>query len=139
MASRRSRIPVFDHRAQRNKQRYGRYSERRSRLLFWLRQREVLPALRLWMRGKQMTTESKSTLLHFTTGAFGPAKKVAAWREIYGRQFVSTNFEPEARDSFKAEATLRAYQGLGIGSIRMRCSRFYRIRERINRTICIWS
>jgi AraC-like DNA-binding protein len=100
-------------------------------LLVSLRQREVLPALRLWMRSKQMTTESKSAFLHFTTEAFAPAEKVAAWREIYGRQFVSTNFEPEARDSFTAEATLRAYQGFGIGSIRMGCSRFYRMRERI--------
>ena len=78
-----------------------------------------------------MTTESKSAFLHFTTEAFAPAEKIAAWREIYGRQFVSTNFEPEARDSFTAEATLRAYQGFGIGSIRMGCSRFYRMRERI--------
>jgi len=78
-----------------------------------------------------MTSESKSALLHFTTEAFAPAEKVAAWREIYGRQFVSTNFEPEARDSFTAEATLRAYQGIGIGSIRMGCSRFYRMREQI--------
>jgi AraC-like DNA-binding protein len=73
-----------------------------------------------------------SASLHFTTGAFGPAERVAAWREIYGRQFAATDFEPEARDSFSAEATFRAYQGLDIGSIRMARSRFYRMRERIN-------
>ncbi|MGB9368737.1 MAG: helix-turn-helix domain-containing protein [Xanthobacteraceae bacterium] len=71
-------------------------------------------------------------MLHFTTDAFAPAEKVAAWREIYGRQFASTNFEPEARDSFMAEATLRAYQGLDIGSIRTGGNRFYRMRERIS-------
>ena len=45
-------------RAQRNKARYGRYNARRSRLLVSPRQCEVPPAL--WMRGNQMTSESKS-------------------------------------------------------------------------------
>jgi len=82
-------------------------------------------------RGEPVTTESRSDFLHFTTEAYTAAEKVAAWREIYGRQFVSTNFEPEERDSFTAEATLRAYGGLGIASLRMECNRFYRLRERV--------
>jgi hypothetical protein len=71
-------------------------------------------------------------LLHFTTEAFAPAEKVAAWREIYGRQFVSTDFEPEARDSFNAEVTICAYQGLDIGSTRLGLTRFSRTRGLIN-------
>src|SRR5262245_51114814 len=79
-----------------------------------------------------MTTEPQSALLHFSTDAFAPTERIAAWREFVGRQIVSTNFEPEAPDSFIAEATLRAYQGLEMGSISLGRTRYNKTHGLIN-------
>jgi AraC-like DNA-binding protein len=62
--------------------------------------------------------QTQASSLHFTTDAFAPHEKVAAWREVYGT-LVELNFEPARTDAFSGEARMRLHPGLGLGSITM--------------------
>ena len=46
-----------------------------------------------------MTTGPKSALFHFSTDAFGPGEKIAAWHEIYGRTIAKIDLEHQADES----------------------------------------
>ena len=62
-----------------------------------------------------MTTEAHSASVHFTTDAFGPGDKVAAWHEIYGRMIAKIDLEPPADNEFMvaaARATSWSWAGL---------------------------
>jgi AraC-like DNA-binding protein len=76
--------------------------------------------------------QAQSGILHFTTDAFAPRERIAAWREIYGRELVQLEFEPADANAFSGEARMRALPGLGLGSIRMAQSRFAGPRHLIN-------
>jgi len=76
-------------------------------------------------------TQTDAASFHFTTDAFAPAKRLAAWREMYGA-LVGLHFKPAAPDSFSGEATMRSYSGLRIGSIRMTRTSYSKAHNRGN-------
>jgi AraC-like DNA-binding protein len=80
-------------------------------------------------RNEQVT--NPSVALHFTTDAFGPAEKVAAWREVYGR-LVDLEFDPADKDMFHGEARIRMHPGCTIGSLKIGRTRFAHPRGLIN-------
>jgi AraC-like DNA-binding protein len=65
----------------------------------------------------QVTAEAHSARTHFTTDAFGPGEKVAAWHDIYGRTIAKVDLEPPSGGEFMVAATLHHLPGLGLASI----------------------
>src|SRR5436190_24388587 len=78
------------------------------------------------MAGVAMQTQVSS--LHFTTDAFAPGERVAAWREIYGH-IVELDFEPCQKDTFRGETRVHAHPGLDIASVTMGQTRFSKPRH----------
>jgi AraC-like DNA-binding protein len=64
-----------------------------------------------------VTTGLRSALLHFTTDAFRPGDRAAAWHETYGRTIAKIDLEPPAGDDFMISASLRDLPGLGLVSM----------------------
>ena len=79
-----------------------------------------------------MTTETQSALLHFTTDAFGPGEKIAAWREVYGRTIAKLDLEPSADGELMIAAALRNLPGLGIDAMTSTELRFRKTRNLID-------
>jgi len=79
-----------------------------------------------------MTTQSQPASLHFTTEAFGPGEKIAAWREIYGRNIAKFELEPLANDEPMVEAKVRNLPGLALASITTTRLRFHKTRSQID-------
>ena len=77
-------------------------------------------------------TQAQFASLHFTTDAFAPAERVAAWRELYGHCFVEVDFEPAETDRFSGEARMVAHPALGFGSVSVAQTRFSKPRSLIN-------
>jgi AraC-like DNA-binding protein len=82
------------------------------------------------LRGDEQVTH-QSTSLRFTTDAFAPHEKIAAWREIYGR-IVELDFEPAEKAMFRGETTMHAHPGLGIASLTLGRTRFSKPSHRCN-------
>jgi AraC-like DNA-binding protein len=80
----------------------------------------------------QVTTETPPARMHFTTDAFGPGEKVAAWHEIYGRTIAKVDLEPPAVGEFMVAATLRSLPGLGLASITSTEMRFHKTHSLID-------
>jgi AraC-like DNA-binding protein len=53
---------------------------------------------------------------HVTTDAFPQAKRLAMWREIYGRNIGRFDIEPIGDMPFHADVTFRALPGLGVAA-----------------------
>lgn len=64
--------------------------------------------------------------LHFSTEAFAQRDRIPAWREVFGRQFLQLDVEPNSPDSFHSSATLRALPGLGIAEVTSSPARYVR-------------
>jgi AraC-like DNA-binding protein len=79
-----------------------------------------------------VTTQSSSALLHFTTDAFGPGEKRAAWHEVYGRTIARIDLEPPADGEFMIAAALRSLPGLGLVTMASTEVRFRRTRGLID-------
>jgi AraC-like DNA-binding protein len=78
--------------------------------------------------GDEHVTNPRSASLHFTTDAFAPAERVAAWREVYG-QIVELEFEPIEKEAFRGETRMQEHLGLGVASIAMRDTHFSKPRH----------
>jgi AraC-like DNA-binding protein len=83
-------------------------------------------------RRPQVTTESRSALLHFTTDVFGPGEKKAAWHEVYGRTIAKIDLDPPADSEFMIKAALRDLPGLGLVSMASTELRFHKTRGLID-------
>ena len=79
-----------------------------------------------------MTTESQSALLHFTTEAFGPGEKKAAWHDVYGRTIAKIDLDAPGDGGLMIEATLRNLPGLGLVSMTSTELRFHKTRRLID-------
>ncbi|MBV8752919.1 MAG: AraC family transcriptional regulator [Hyphomicrobiales bacterium] len=53
---------------------------------------------------------------HVTTDVFPPAKRLAMWREIYGRNIGKFDIEPIGDAPFHADVTFRLLPGLGLAT-----------------------
>jgi AraC-like DNA-binding protein len=72
----------------------------------------------------ERVTNPQAASLHFTTDAFRPSERVAAWREIWGKM-VDLEIEAAAPDDpYFAEARIRVHEGLGIASTQQAQTRF---------------
>ncbi|MGB9368738.1 MAG: AraC family transcriptional regulator [Xanthobacteraceae bacterium] len=76
--------------------------------------------------------ESNSAALHFTTRAFGPGEKKAAWHEVYGRTIAKVDLEPRGDGDLMIEAALRTLPGLGLVSMTSTELRFHKTRRLID-------
>ena len=68
----------------------------------------------------------------FSTDAFTPHERVAAWREAYGETIAKLEFEPTSEGPFNVEATLRSLPGLGIATMSTQGLRFTKPRNLID-------
>jgi AraC-like DNA-binding protein len=68
----------------------------------------------------------------FSTEAYSPRERVAAWREIYGHAITRLEFEPVAEAPFNIAASLRAFPGLSIASMATQGLRFSKPRSLID-------
>ena len=63
----------------------------------------------------------------FSTDMFAPRDRVAAWREMIGRQLFRVEIEPQGDEPFSGEMTFRAAPGLGFiasgGTATLTCRR----------------
>jgi AraC-like DNA-binding protein len=91
-----------------------------------------MPALVCEHRDEQMTTGSQPASLHFTTDAFGPGEKVAAWHEVYGRTIARIDVESPADREFMIKADLRELPGLGLALMTSTELRFHKTRSLID-------
>jgi AraC-like DNA-binding protein len=65
-------------------------------------------------------------VLRFSTSDFAPEKRLAAYREIYGRTIIRHDIEPTGEPPFRFEATLCNLPGLGLmSSIISPCRRWH--------------
>ena len=71
-------------------------------------------------------------MLHFTTEAFGPAEKKAAWHDVYGRTIAKIDLDPPADREFMIEAALRDLPGLGLASMASTELRFHKTKRLID-------
>jgi AraC-like DNA-binding protein len=68
-------------------------------------------------RQQDMTAPpSPSAPLHISTDAFPAHRRLALWREIYGRTIGKFDIEPINGQPFRADVTLRSLPGLGIAA-----------------------
>jgi AraC-like DNA-binding protein len=65
------------------------------------------------MDGRSSASPSAS-LLRFSTDDYPAAKRIDAWREVFGRTVVKVNIEPLQREGFRAEASAYMSNGLGV-------------------------
>lgn len=65
----------------------------------------------------EQVTASPSPSLQFTTQAFRPAERIAAWHEVYGRTIAKVDLDPPSRSDFMVAAALRDLPGLGIAAM----------------------
>lgn len=73
-----------------------------------------------------------TTAQTFSTDAFAPHERVAAWREAYGETIAKLEFEPTSEGPFNVEATLRSLPGLGIATMSTQGLRFTKPRNLID-------
>jgi AraC-like DNA-binding protein len=69
------------------------------------------------------------TPLRFSTGALPVQERLPFWREVFGRQMVRVDIEPQSEARFEATATLRAAPGLRSMSCTSSEGRLLRPRE----------
>lgn len=79
-----------------------------------------------------MTAEAPSARMHFTTDAFGPGEKMAAWHEIYGRTIARVDLKPQSSGEFMVAAGLRQLPGLGIAAITSTEMQFHKTQSLID-------
>jgi AraC-like DNA-binding protein len=65
-------------------------------------------------------------LLQFTTDAFGPGERKAAWHDVYGRTIAKIDLDPPADREFMIRAALRDLPGLGLVSMASTELRFHK-------------
>jgi AraC-like DNA-binding protein len=68
----------------------------------------------------------------FSTAAFEPHERVAAWRELYGRSMAKLDFELAPEETFAVDATLRTLPELGLASLSTLGLRFTKPRNLID-------
>jgi AraC-like DNA-binding protein len=68
----------------------------------------------------------------FSTDAYAPHERVAAWREAYGETIAKLEFEPVSEGPFAVEATLRALPGVAIATMSTQGLRFTKPRNLID-------
>jgi AraC-like DNA-binding protein len=68
----------------------------------------------------------------FSTDAFAPHERVAAWRDVYGQTIAKLEFEPTSEGPFTVDATLRSLPGLGIATMSTQGLRFAKPRNLID-------
>src|SRR5690348_16722472 len=56
----------------------------------------------------------EARVLHFSTDAFRPHERVAAWREAFGRTLLNIDIAPLHAEDFRAEATLFHSPAIGL-------------------------
>jgi AraC-like DNA-binding protein len=56
-------------------------------------------------------------VFQFSTAAYRPHERIAAWREVFGRGMVRVDIEPLSQGPFRAEAILQALPGVRTGSV----------------------
>jgi hypothetical protein len=83
-------------------------------------------------------TEARSAMRHFTTTAFGPAEKVAACHEVYGRTIAKIDLEPADDHDLMVDAKLRSRPGLGLVSMTSTEFRFRKPARLIDKVDTKW-
>jgi AraC-like DNA-binding protein len=76
--------------------------------------------------------ENHAAAQRFSTEAFAPHERIAAWRAAYGQTIAKLEFEPDSEAPFTVDATLRALPGLGIVSMATQGLRFSKPRNLID-------
>jgi AraC-like DNA-binding protein len=79
-----------------------------------------------------LSANAPGSAQRFSTGAFAPHERVAAWREAYGATIAKLEFEPTSEGPFTVEATLRSLPGLGIATMSTQGLRFAKPRNLID-------
>lgn len=57
---------------------------------------------------------ASSVPAHFSTDAYAPHERVAAWCDLFGRAIAKLEMEPLCEGELKAEATLHAFSGFSL-------------------------
>jgi AraC-like DNA-binding protein len=70
--------------------------------------------------------------LHFSSDALPACRRVAAWREFFGRAIVRLDIDSLDDDKFRSEGTLRVMPGLGLVAGSAAALRFHRPRHLID-------
>ena len=78
-----------------------------------------------------MIENGRASSLQFTTDAFAPGEKIAAWRDTYGHTVTRLEFEPLADTPFSITASLRSLPGLGVATMATQGLRFSKPRSLI--------
>jgi AraC-like DNA-binding protein len=79
-----------------------------------------------------LSANAPASAQKFSTDAFAPRERVAAWREAYGETIAKLEFEPTSEGPFNVEATLRSLPGLGIATMSTQGLRFTKPRTLID-------
>ena len=62
-------------------------------------------------------TPASSVPAHFSTDAYAPHERVAAWCDLFGRTIAKLEMEPPREGELKADATLRKFSGFSLVTI----------------------
>ncbi|TPQ43062.1 AraC family transcriptional regulator [Bradyrhizobium guangdongense] len=68
----------------------------------------------------------------FSAEDFAPRERLSVWREAYGRAVAKLELQPVSEGPFRAKATLRAFDGLGLVTMATRTLKFEKTRSLID-------
>src|SRR5262245_21470855 len=67
-----------------------------------------------WIAMLSQPTATSSVPAHFSTEAYAPRERVAAWCDLFGSTIAKLEMEPLCEGELKADATLRKFSGFGL-------------------------